>query len=281
MKIPCLLIALLIANPLWATDEKTPSNATPTNSSWTPLNPSTMTSQVEAKVLKTYIVRDGDAVFKAYVAMWKDQEVVISDMRAQSNLKEGDTIKFVVMKVPNHRGGQNSEILSFMISPEVKIPIHEPRITVVNEHRQPVFFECRGNELFYVDKDALDAQVAQFRASNPNGVPQNNAVVGDSTYTMDPVFFSVGMMRLKHREGVHGQNVANLASPTGQYQTILKRLDPKKSQLMFFQRTDSGQVGEQAEKIAKDAGFFMTNVQILPNDDPLSFGIEKPQPSRP
>ena len=268
MKIPCLLIALLVATQqLWATDEKAPSNATLTNSGWTPFNTSTMTSQVEAKVLKTYIVKDGNAVFRAYVAMWKDQEVVISDIRAQSNLKEGDPIKFVVMKVPNHRGGQNSEVLSFMISPEVKIPIYAPRITVVNEHRQPAFFEGRGNELFFVDNDALTAQFAQIRASGL----QNNAVGGDSTYSIDPAFVSLKMMRLNLREGVHGQNIADLASPTGQYQTVLKRLDPKKYQLTFFQRVGSSEVVQQAKKIAEDAG-FMTVVSPLSDDQPLMFG---------
>ena len=267
MKIPCLLIALLVATQLWATDEKAPSNATLTNSGWTPINSSTMASHAEAKVLKTYLVKDGDAVFKAYVAMWKDQAVVVSDMRAQSNFKEGDTIKFTVMKVPVNRDGQTSEVLSFMISPEAKIPIHAPRITVVNEHRQPAFFEGRGNELFFVDNDALTAQFAQIRASGL----QNNAVGGDSTYSIDPAFVSLKMMRLNLREGVHGQNIADLASPTGQYQTVLKRLDPKKYQLTFFQRVGSSEVVQQAKKIAEDAG-FMTVVSPLSDDQPLMFG---------
>jgi len=263
MKTPCLFIALLLAAPLWAANEHSPSN-TPASVSST-----FVITQVEAKVLKAFVARDGNAVFKAYLVKWKDQEVVISDMMARSDLKEGDTIKFVVKTLPFHKHGANSDVLMFMIAPDVAVPVYKPVPRVVQSQTTFVFFECRGNELFYVDKDALSAEFAKMRgAAQQAGAPQAN-VVGN--YTIDPISTTLGVMRLKPRDGVQGQAVADLANPTGQYQTVLKERDPKRSMIVFFQRDDSAEVARQAQQLAETAG-FTTEVQPLAKDKAIMFG---------
>src|SRR5437667_5852449 len=52
----------------------------------------------------------------------------------------------------------------------VKIPVFKPtpRATITN--KQPVFFECRANEVFYLDKEGLDAQVAKALGTLSPGV---------------------------------------------------------------------------------------------------------------
>ena len=130
MKPLFLLSALLVATTLWAADEKICLDPKIVGTNLAAIVASMTTTQVEAKVLKAYIVKDGNAVFNAYVAMWKNQEVVVSDIRAESNLKEGDTIKFMVMRMPAPRGypKENAEFLMFMMAPE--IPVYRPRVTI-------------------------------------------------------------------------------------------------------------------------------------------------------
>jgi hypothetical protein len=208
--------------------------------------------------------------------MWKDQEVVVSDMRARSNLKEGDSIKFMVVRIPTHRDGQDSEVLAFMLSPEadVKIPIFRPVPRALNVQMENVFFECRGNELFYVDKNGLEALFKPMQAAaGPNGVLRQANAVGDANYTIDPMSVSLGVMRLNPRAGVHGQAIADLAKPTGQYQEILKQLDPKKFTISFIHREDSAEVLQRAQQIAEAAGFTtVANPKPLPKDNPIMFG---------
>ena len=274
MKLPILLSVLLVATTLWADADinSAMSNETAKLKAYAH---GLTTTQFVAKVEKAYAVNDGTAAFRAYVIMWNNQEVVVNDMRASSNLKAGDSIKVVVFRVPAARHAQeNHEALTFMVSPEddVKIPVYQPVPRAANAataHRVQAIFECRGNELFYADKTVLTAQYAQMLAGNrePGSPPTNT--VSDANYTIDPVFARVGMLRLRPREGVHGQTVANLAEPTGALQTILKRLDPTKHQITLFQRDDSSEVAQLAQKLAEAAG-FTTTISPLSKDKLLA-----------
>src|ERR1043166_594266 len=44
----------------------------------------------------------------------------------------------------------------------IKIPIFRPTPRAVPSNKQAVFFECRSNEVFYIDKEGLDSQVAKL-----------------------------------------------------------------------------------------------------------------------
>ena len=52
----------------------------------------------DATILKVFSAEDGGAKYKAYLVKWKNQEVVVTDMFG-SNLKEGDTMKVMVMVI--------------------------------------------------------------------------------------------------------------------------------------------------------------------------------------
>src|SRR5262245_22606522 len=43
-----------------------------------------------------------------------------------------------------------------------KVPVFRPTPRAKLTDKQPVFFECRGNEIFFLDKDGLDDQVAKL-----------------------------------------------------------------------------------------------------------------------
>ena len=108
MKLPILLSVLLVATTLWADADinSAMSNETAKLKAYAH---GLTTTQFVAKVEKAYAVNDGTAAFRAYVIMWNNQEVVVSDMRANSNLKAGDSIKVVVFRVPAARHEQDPE----------------------------------------------------------------------------------------------------------------------------------------------------------------------------
>ncbi len=73
--------------------------------------------RVDLKVLKVFSAKDGEAIFRAYVVEWKDQEVVVSDGLAKSNSQVGDTISVLVMKNPFPQGKEPYNLLHFTILP--------------------------------------------------------------------------------------------------------------------------------------------------------------------
>jgi uncharacterized protein (UPF0218 family) len=124
MKTTYFALSLLLAAPLFAANDTTVPNTT--NSP-----PTISREQIEAKVLKVYSGKDGNAEFKAYAVMWKGQEVVVGDMFAESNYKEGDTIQIVVVRLPVHRGEKKHEMLQFQVMRESRIPVFKPEVRAV------------------------------------------------------------------------------------------------------------------------------------------------------
>lgn len=72
------------------------------------------------KVLQVFSAKDGEAVFRAYLVSWKDQEVVVSDTLAKTNYKVGDTVTVLAMNHPFPRNAEPYRLLGFSIVPERK-----------------------------------------------------------------------------------------------------------------------------------------------------------------
>lgn len=69
----------------------------------------------EAKVLKVFTAMDGEAIFRAYLVKWKEQEVIASDPLAKSDHKEGDTISVLAMNHPFPQGQAAHRLLAFTV----------------------------------------------------------------------------------------------------------------------------------------------------------------------
>src|SRR3990172_8355420 len=80
----------------------------------------------------------------------------------------------------------------------VKIPVFRPTPRATPTDKVPVFFECRNNELFYIDKEGLDNQVSQLLNTLNPGLrggelgPFLKAIegkeVGNTYYRVDPKY---------------------------------------------------------------------------------------------
>jgi hypothetical protein len=108
-----LLLVLLCTLPLSAA-ENTPAPSAPATAR-------TGTHETaDLVVLKVFAAHDGDAIFRAYVVKWKDQEVIVSDTLAKSNYREGDTIRVLVVKNPFPQGQEPYDLLHFAIVPPLQ-----------------------------------------------------------------------------------------------------------------------------------------------------------------
>ena len=72
--------------------------------------------RLELKVIKVFAAKDGEAIFRAYLVRWKDQEVIVSDPLARSNYKEGETIPVLAMNHPFPQGAESHRLLGFTVT---------------------------------------------------------------------------------------------------------------------------------------------------------------------
>ena len=130
------------------------------------------------------------------------------------------------------------------------------------------FFECRGNELFYLDKDELDVLFKKMLTEEAATHRPPANPVGNASYVIDPES-GIGMLRLHPRAGVPGDTLADIARATGHYQTLLKQLAHTRS-IFFIDHGDSAEILDHAVPLAKAAGFEVSTQQF-DKDDPIKF----------
>ena len=83
---------------------------------WTAANsltPKADSESAQLKGLKVFTAKDGEALYRAYLVKWRDQEVIVPDILVKTNYQAGDTATVIVMrhKFPNEQPGP--ELLSF------------------------------------------------------------------------------------------------------------------------------------------------------------------------
>jgi hypothetical protein len=162
-----------------------------------------------------------------------------------------------------------------------KIP--ELRMTprAIPTTKAAVFFECRNNQLYYVDKEGLDQEVTRLLSTLSPGIRGGELSqflkvlqaqeVGNQYYKVDPRYLLVGRLGLEAREGVPGEPPARLESPNSIFQTVLRQLDPETRYVAFLVRDDSFDVFRKAREMADRIGFD-TGWELLGIDEPIKFG---------
>lgn len=163
----------------------------------------------------------------------------------------------------------------------VKIPVFKPTPRAVPTNKSPVFFECRVDQVFYVDKDGLDTQVAKLLSTlNVGGrsgdislfskVIQGQAI-SNAFYRVDPKYLLVGVMALEGIPETHGENIQEVQNPNSGFKAALGQIDEKSRYIAFLVRDDSFSVFRKARSIADTAGFD-TGWELLGIDEPIKFG---------
>jgi hypothetical protein len=272
MKIPHLMLILLASARVVAADDTNATSSSVLSNMQVPNRES-----FEGTVLKVYTAKDGNAGFKAYAVMWKGQEIIVADQFAESDFKEGDVIKFLMFKVPAH-GRRKTDFLNFQVMPPPVLPVVAPQIRVVPNAAHTAYFECRGNQLFYIDKDGLEAQATVALADKPPAGAQSPSEplvtpISNANYIADPAFLSMSMLRLRLRSGAQGEGVGDLDRPDSEFQKTLQKLNRTEVSIVFMVRDDSEPVYEKARQIAEAAG-FQTSLHNVAAGSPIMFAID-------
>jgi hypothetical protein len=163
----------------------------------------------------------------------------------------------------------------------VKIPVFRPTPRAKITSKQGIMFECRTNELFFVDTAGLQDQVEKLMSNLNPGVRSGDIEsflkalqgqeVGNAYYKVDPRYLLVGKMGLEARPGVAGETMTELDDPNSKFQAIVSQLDKSKQYIAFLVRDDSFNIFRKARQIADTAGFD-TGWELLGIDEPIKFG---------
>ncbi len=163
----------------------------------------------------------------------------------------------------------------------VKVPIFRPTPLAKVSTKQGIFFECRNDQLFFVDKNGLNGQVEDLMSKLNPGVRGGDlgsflkAIqgqdVGNAYYKVDPRYLLVAQMGLEPRAGVSGEGPIDLENPNSKYQAVLSQLDKDKQYVAFLVRDDSFSLFRKARQVADSLGLD-TGWELLGIDEPIKFG---------
>jgi len=163
----------------------------------------------------------------------------------------------------------------------VKIPVFRPSPRSIASDKQVVFFECRNNEVFSIDKARLDDQVAELLNSVGTGVRSGDisqflkAIQGrqvtNQYYRVNPSYLLAAVMALEPKPDAPGESMDQLDNPSGTFQFQLSQLDPMKRYVAFLVRDDSFAVFRKARQLADKHGFDV-GWELLGIDEPIKFG---------
>ena len=147
--------------------------------------------------------------------------------------------------------------------------------------RLPVFFECRGDQVFCINKVELDEKVEQMlsrlspgmKKGDPAGfiraIQQNE--VGNKYYKVIPSYLLAMMMALEPKLGVSGDDVNSIKDNNSTFQSFLRSCNHDTQYAVFLVRDRSFESFKQARIIADNLG-FETGWEMLDENEPIKFG---------
>jgi len=162
-----------------------------------------------------------------------------------------------------------------------QLPSQPPLVHIGTPPGLPVFFECRNEQVFYIDKVELDEKVEQMlsslspklKSSDPHGFVNfiNSNEVGNAYYKVLPSYLLAMVMALEPKLGVRGDDKDALLDPNGKFQIALQKLNYQNQYLTFLVREDSFNIFRQAKEIAEKIG-FQVSWELLEKTEPIKFG---------
>jgi len=148
--------------------------------------------------------------------------------------------------------------------------------------KSPVFFECRDNQVFAVDKQDLDDKVAKLLASLRPNVRGGDLAqflkalqgqeVGNEFYRVEPRYLLLGQMALEPKSNAPpGQSIAQLERSDSVFWKWLAKINREEQYVAFLVRDGSFDVFHKARELADRAGYD-TGWELLGENEPIKFG---------
>ena len=145
--------------------------------------------------------------------------------------------------------------------------------------KKPVFFECRSNQVFFIDRDGLEKQVKQSLATlEPGKMAEGPAAfarivtneVGNKTYKVLLGYLLNFTVALEPKLGVMGDGPDQLKLPDCRYRVVLSKFNEQTHFVIFLVRDDSFPVFRKVRGIT-EKNRFEIYWELLAPDELIKF----------
>jgi hypothetical protein len=170
-----------------------------------------------------------------------------------------------------------------VIDESSRIPSVRPMPLLTSTTNMPVYFECRGDQVYPIRLGPLAAAFQkageEVKAANARQLGGEAAAlgeimkiqVGDDIYQLDPHYMLMGIMALMPRPGVEGTTVKQiLDSPENAFRKAIDAMDSTSQFCAFIVRDDSFNVFRRARELATSKR-FRAGWEFLDRDERITF----------
>lgn len=138
-------------------------------------------------------------------------------------------------------------VLIIVIDQAMKTPVVRPIPLALATTNAPVYFECRSNQVFYIDRqELLETRTKVLNELRSKGTKPEDLLqtamqqeIGNRFYRFDNSFLMMGIMALIPRDGVPGVPIEDMEKPGSDFQKILGQLNPNSHYVVYLVRDDS------------------------------------------
>ncbi len=169
-------------------------------------------------------------------------------------------------------------VLIIVIDQALRTPIVRPIPLATNTTNAPVYFECRSNQVFYIDREELaqirNRAVLELKARTGGGEQMLQQAmqqeIGNAFYLFDNSFLMMGIMALQPRPGVQGEPEEKLQEPSSTFFQRMTSLDPDAAYVVYLVRDDSFPAYRAARNLTVRQG-LLSGWEYLGRDEVITF----------
>ena len=141
--------------------------------------------------------------------------------------------------------------------------------------KKPVYFECRSNQVFFVDREGLETKVEHHLSdmgpgmhNGPNEFPEllRTMEVSNEYYKLLPNYLLGMVIALEPKLGVIGDGPDQLKLPDCRYRAVLSKFNEYTHFVIFLVRDDSFPVFRKVRGIAEKNRFETYWELLAPNE---------------
>lgn len=169
-------------------------------------------------------------------------------------------------------------VLIIVIDQAMKTPEVRPIPLALVTTNAPHYFECRSNQVFYIDRAELERLRAQkmgelrSQSVKQEDMLQNamNQDIGNRYYRFDNSFLMMGLVALHPREGTTGSSLADLEKPDDPVRAMLTNLNVQTTYAIFLVRDDAFAVYRKVRDLTAQRG-LLTGWEYLDRGEAITF----------
>ncbi len=169
-------------------------------------------------------------------------------------------------------------VLIIVTDQAMKTPVIRPLPLALATTNAPVYFECRSNQVFFIDRAELgEARDQTLKALEARGVQQENLLraameteIGNRFYKFENSFLMMGIMALVPRAGAQGVALAELETPGNDFLQKLDWMNPYAHYAVFLVRDDSFPVYRAVRTLTSRRG-LLSGWEYLGHNEVITF----------